>query len=137
LFAFVLVCGGVLLIPKREKEAGKFNLPYVNGQYLFPLMVVGAFGLVHYFDSAYTQKLFQETTANSVSTILFWLICFALSGLTYLKKYSLIPLLGLATCLYLLTGMTALNWAWFGGWLGLGLVIYLGYGRQNSKLNVG
>ncbi|MFX7006119.1 amino acid permease, partial [Acinetobacter baumannii] len=24
LFAFVLVCGGVLLIPKREKESGKF-----------------------------------------------------------------------------------------------------------------
>jgi basic amino acid/polyamine antiporter, APA family len=135
LFAFVLVCGGVLLIPKREKEAGKFNLPYVNGQYFFPLLIMGSFGLVHYFDSTYTQRLFQETTANSVSTILFWLICFALSVLTYLKKYSLIPLLGLTTCMYLLTGMTALNWAWFGGWLGLGLVIYLGYGRQNSKLN--
>src|SRR5215213_6114046 len=32
LFAFVLVCGGVLLIPAKEKQAGKFHLPYINGK---------------------------------------------------------------------------------------------------------
>jgi hypothetical protein len=30
--------------------------------------------------------------------------------------------------------MTAMNWAWFGGWLLLGLVIYLLYGYKKSKL---
>ncbi len=35
LFAFVLVCGGVLLLPKKEKSpTKKFNLPYINGQWI-------------------------------------------------------------------------------------------------------
>jgi basic amino acid/polyamine antiporter, APA family len=135
LFAFVLVCGGVLLIPARPKEEGKFHLPFVNGQYLFALMVVAAFAIVNYFDNHYIANLFKTATANSISTIIFWLVCFALSVITYVKKYSLIPLLGLTTCMYLLTGMTAMNWAWFGGWLGLGLVIYFAYGKKHSKLN--
>ncbi|MBX9733560.1 MAG: amino acid permease [Chitinophagaceae bacterium] len=134
LFAFVLVCGGVLLIPKREKEAGKFNLPYINGQYLFPLLVIIAFVAVNYFNKNYIPKLFAESSANSISTIIFWVLCLGLAILSYTKKYSLIPLLGLTTCMYLLTGMTALNWAWFGGWLTLGLVIYFGYGKKHSKL---
>src|SRR5215831_4298902 len=33
LFAFVLVCGGVLLIPRKEKVEGKFNMPYINGKF--------------------------------------------------------------------------------------------------------
>ena len=36
LFAFVLVCGGVLLIPKKEKVPGKFNIPYINAKFIFP-----------------------------------------------------------------------------------------------------
>src|SRR4029078_2685814 len=35
LFAFVLVCGGILLIPKKEKVAGRFNMPYINGQFIY------------------------------------------------------------------------------------------------------
>jgi len=134
LFAFVLVCGGVLLIPSRPKEEGKFHLPFVNGQYLFPIIVVAAFAIVNYFDNHYITNLFNTASANSISTIIFWILCFVLSVVSYLKKYSLIPLLGLTTCMYLLTGMTAMNWAWFGGWLGLGLVIYFAYGKTNSKL---
>ena len=136
LFAFVLVCGGVLLIPKREKESGKFNIPYINGQYLFPLLIIIAFTAVNIFNDGYLTKLFSASSANSISTIIFWILSFGIAILSYFKKYSLIPLLGLTTCMYLLTGMTALNWAWFGGWLALGLVIYFGYGKKHSKLAI-
>ena len=47
----------------------------------------------------------------------------------------LIPLLGVSSCCYLLTGMTASNWAWFTSWLVVGLMIYFSYGRLYSKLN--
>ncbi len=40
LFAFVLVCGGVLLIPRREKEAGKFHIPFINGKIVYPLIII-------------------------------------------------------------------------------------------------
>jgi hypothetical protein len=76
-------------------------------------------------------------TANltfNISSLIFWLSCIILSTVTLFKNWSLIPLLGLVTCLYLLTGMTAMNWAWFGGWLVLGLVVYFMYGYKKSKL---
>ncbi|MFT2612710.1 hypothetical protein, partial [Escherichia coli] len=77
---------------------------------------------VNIFNDGYLTKLFSASSVNSISTIIFWVLSFGIAILSYLKKYSLIPLLGLTTCMYLLTGMTALNWAWFGGWLALGLV---------------
>jgi hypothetical protein len=43
-------------------------------------------------------------------------------------------LLGLSTCLYLLTGMTGRNWAWFSSWLVLGVIIYFLYGYKKSRL---
>ena len=48
------------------------------------------------------------------------------------QKYSLIPLLGLTTCLYLLTGMTSANWAWFLGWL-LIIIFYFLYGYRKKQ----
>ncbi len=166
LFAFVLVCGGVLLIPKREKEAGKFHIPFINGQFIFPAIIIASFALIVYFNHNYIADLLnlQLTDAEAkaavagidvnkpdviktnldaaligkqtlnISTIIFWFVSVVICVLAFVKKYSLIPLLGLITCLYLLTGMTARNWAWFAGWLVIGLIIYLLYGYKKSKL---
>lgn len=167
LFAFVLVCGGVLLIPKREKQVGKFHIPFINSQLIFPVIIVGALIALGVWVNGYYEHLFQfsltatesdnviksivKPTAEvvtkalhdaelakltlNVSTIIFWIVALLLSVLAFVKKYSLIPLLGLITCLYLLTGMTALNWAWFASWLLIGLVIYFFYSRKHSTLN--
>ena len=37
LFAFVLVCGGVLYLPKMLKVPGKFKIPYLNGKWIIPV----------------------------------------------------------------------------------------------------
>jgi basic amino acid/polyamine antiporter, APA family len=166
LFAFVLVCGGVLLIPRKEKEAGKFHIPYINGQFIFPALVILSLSLLYSFNHHYFEELFTftlteaeakaavagldpakpdviQTNINNAlvaketlnfSTIIFWITCFVISVFAFIKKYSLIPLLGLGTCLYLLTGMTSKNWAWFASWLALGLVVYFLYGYKKSKL---
>ena len=151
LFAFVLVCGGVLLIPRKEKQAGRFHIPYINGQFFYPIIIAGAIVLFAtlskgYFADAFnfdftgdtdymSGKLsFMDMATPKISIIIFWLVCIALSFLTSIKKYSLIPLMGVTTCLYLLTGMTKSNWAWFLSWLILGLVIYFIYGYNKSKL---
>lgn len=153
LFAFVLVCGGVLLIPRKEKIEGRFHLPYINGQYIFPLVVICAMIIAHSLSNSYFTNLFNfDFSANedllagktsfiqlatpNISLIIFWVVAIMLSVLAFIKKYSLIPLMGLITCLYLLTGMTALNWAWFMGWLALGLLVYFLYGYKKSKLAV-
>ena len=206
LFAFVLVCGGVLLLPRKEKVAGKFNLPYVNGKIIFPLIVVGtmvAFGLSskNYFgnkinftkenqvdeltkliptekvdsilvnntaqqyiqDKNKTNDAFKgladslqvrtsaadqlgytiayikgnnptQSKTEKISLVIFFLTLIGLAIATFIKKYSLIPLLGVSSCLYLLTSMTLNNWLWFGAWLALGLVVYFLYGYRKSKL---
>lgn len=139
LFAFVLVCGGVLLLPPKQKQIGSFHLPFISGKYFFPAIVMIASVLLLRFVPSYFRGLFifdgdtSQLTFN-VSSIIFWLTCISLSIGAFLKNWSLIPLLGLVTCLYLLTGMTAMNWAWFGGWLILGLMIYLLYGFRKSNL---
>jgi basic amino acid/polyamine antiporter, APA family len=154
LFAFVLVCGGVLLIPRKEKQPGKFNLPYINGQILFPLIVLITIASLAIFSKGYFTDLFNFDFSNNadyvagkisfmdaatpaISLIIFWLVLLILSGMAYVKQYSLIPLMGLATCLYLLTGMTKSNWIWFFGWMLIGLIIYFVYGYKKSKLAMG
>ncbi len=151
LFAFVLVCGGVLLIPPRQKEPGRFHIPYVNGQFIFPLIVLAAvitaqllsknyFAGLFNFDFSnnedyVNQKIsFMDAATPNISLIIFWLSAIILSILAFIKKFSLIPLMGLITCLYLLTGMTKSNWAWFLSWLVLGVIFYFLYGYKKSKL---
>jgi amino acid transporter len=151
LFAFVLVCGGVLLIPRKEKVAGRFNMPYFNAQFIFPLLILasiivlsvwapGYFAGIFNFDFSgdadfvANKVSFMDLATPKISLIIFWLSAIVLALLAFVKKYSLIPLMGVTTCLYLLTGMTKSNWAWFLGWLGLGLIIYILYGYRKSKL---
>ena len=153
LFAFVLVCGGVLLIPRKEKVGDRFNLPYINGQFLFPMIVfisiITAYFLSkNYFsdllnfdftkDADYMagKKTFMDVAIINISLIVFWVFAIILAVLAYVKKYSLIPLMGVFTCMYLLTGMTKTNWVWFLSWLGLGLLVYLLYGRKHSKIGL-
>jgi hypothetical protein len=72
----------------------------------------------------------SEPTRQSVYSVaffLFWIICIVLSVFTFIKNYSLIPLMGVSTCLYLLTGMSKSNWLWFFAWLALGLIFYFLY----------
>lgn len=152
LFAFVLVCGGVLLLPRREKVAGRFHLPFINSKFIFPISLTLVIVMVHILFPNYFSNLFSladvdnsqasittweriKVLTPSVSLIIFWLIMILLAVLAFVKQFSLIPLMGLITCIYLLTGMTAANWIWFLAWLVLGLIVYFAYGFRNSKLS--
>ena len=48
----------------------------------------------------------------------------------------LVPLLGVASCIYLMTGLPQITWIRFGVWLLVGIVFYLSYGLKHSKLRV-
>jgi amino acid transporter len=145
LFAFVLVCGGVLLLPRKEKIAGRFHLPYLSSSIFFPI-ILGIFIMLiisgilpmkaihHYFYSLGNLSGDTASVTFNVSTITFWITTFIIILLSIFKKWSVIPVMGLLTCLYLLTGMTLLNWEWFGGWLLIGLFVYFIYGYRKSKL---
>jgi APA family basic amino acid/polyamine antiporter len=77
LFAFVLVCVGIIILRKREpNRARAFRTPWVP----------------------------------------------------------FIPLLGIGSCLYLMTGLPWVTWVRFVVWLAVGIVLYLGYGYKKSRL---
>ncbi|MBL7826423.1 MAG: amino acid permease [Saprospiraceae bacterium] len=65
---------------------------------------------------------------------LFVLTCLALAFLTVKHNLSLIPILGLVSCFYMMAQIPAKSWAGFFIWLVAGLAIYFGYGFKNSKL---
>jgi amino acid transporter len=140
LFAFVLVCGGVLLLPKAEKVEGvkqRFRLPHINGKWIVPAIVVAAFALLLNDNSTYTEELFQFNSTNLSAKLPMWiflLLCLIMATMSFLRNLSLIPVLGVLSCCYLLTGMAPSNWLWFGVWLLIGLVVYLLYGFRKSKL---
>lgn len=65
---------------------------------------------------------------------IFIIISFGLAVWAFRANLSLIPLLGLISCLYMMAELGVSNWIGFGIWLLIGLVIYFGYSRKNSKL---
>ena len=134
LFAFVLVSGGVLLLPRIERQKGKFSIPYINAQYIFPLIYVLTFYL---FQERTFQAVAQFGTEGyqEVLFIIFMVLAAILAVLSFVKKYSLVPVLGVACCMYLMVEIPAKSWLVFFGWMALGLSIYLLYGKNNSRLN--
>ena len=134
LFAFVLVSGGVLYLPRIQKEKGKFSIPYISAQYIYPLIYL--FGAYLFYDR--TVAAFENLGNEGYQEVLF-IIFMILAGIlavfSFLRKYSLVPVLGVVCCLYLMVEIPANSWIVFFGWMGLGLMIYLLYGNKNSKLN--
>lgn len=139
IFAFVLVCGGVLLLPAKDKLPGRFHLPYINAKIIFPVLFLGGLAFFYFWQPEFFHNLLNWHDPKDgefhISMFFFLLINLVLVVLAFVKKLSLIPLMGLSSCLYLLTGMTHNNWFWFLVWFAIGLVIYFAYGYRNSKLN--
>lgn len=140
LFAFVLVCGGVLVLdldPENQKKS-KFKIPYLNAG-----IWVGATWLVALYLSlpdgqswlSWLQGYVEgDSKADHVIMSGFFLIWLVLSIFSFTHKLSLIPVLGLLVNLYLMTQMGATNWERFFYWCLAGIVIYFGYSYRKSKL---
>jgi amino acid transporter len=135
LFAFVLVSGGVLLLPHIEKKEGQFRLPNWSGRYWIPAFFI-VFLLLNL---ERINTAFQSLTAGSVDGILllvYFLISLLITIITAIKKLAFIPVMGILSCLYLLVEIPLNSWKWFFVWMIIGLLIYFSYGRRNSKLKL-
>ena len=132
LFAFVLVCAGVLVLQQRaEKPVSTFKVPYVNGKYIIPLMFLTAVAIVAYTVPAYFSNIFSK---EGFPMLFFWLVAAVVSVFSFKNSFSLIPVLGLISCFYLMAQESHTNWLRFLIWLGVGLIVYFTYGFRKSKL---
>ena len=66
--------------------------------------------------------------------MLFFIVASITTVMAVIKKWTLIPVLGLITNLYLMSQVGITNWIGFSIWLLIGLAIYLLYGIKHSKL---
>lgn len=209
LFAFVLVCAGVLVLQERTDIQRKFKIPYVNSKYIIPPVFLTALVLgftmfkaestafitnqpqlyspLSFVTSlnagelqavqeqikqdeqkanlieknvdteAYLNRLneaqykdFVDRAAvdqekkyeygwslfkHKIPMWIFFLMCCAITYYCIKKNLSLIPVLGLMCCLYMMCELGISNWIGFGIWLIVGLVVYFCYGYKHSKLN--
>ncbi len=146
LFAFVVVCAGVLFKDKEFKESGTRYVPYINSQFLLPIILILVFaGIKIFINPNLFTDLVTITPAegesmlgafsHKIPIIFFFIVAAILVFFSLTKKLSLIPILGLLSCLYLMTELGVTNWIRFGLWLLVGLVIYALYGYRNSHLN--
>ncbi|RZK57837.1 MAG: amino acid permease [Pedobacter sp.] len=71
---------------------------------------------------------------HKVPMWIFLLICITVSYYCVTKNLSLIPVLGLLSCLYMMCELGISNWIGFGIWLVVGLIVYFAYGYKHSKL---
>jgi APA family basic amino acid/polyamine antiporter len=133
LFAFLIVNAGVIRMEshKQENYSG-FRVPYINGRILMPLLCITSLFFFIVYDKGESFNVFSVT---NLPVIAFWILFVVLAVLTFLKRFSLIPVLGMLTNFYLMTQLNYTNWLAFLVWLALGMVVYMLYGKNNSKLN--
>ena len=143
LFAFTLVCGGILY---KDKEFGREDrfVPYINSRFLAPLLLLAVLGLMYYNNpnflgdfmtiSPAEGETWFDAFSHKIPYIVFAVFFLIMVVLAVVKQFSLIPFLGVMSCTYLMTELGIINWMRFGIWLVVGLVIYFLYGYKNSKL---
>ena len=147
LFAFILVCGGVLILQNSDQRVERgFKTPYINSKYIAPALFVVIWAALYYKYPDAVKSRFSWTDPTNPAIhwwhvikhnipLYIYLICAA--GLLiqcFRKSLSLIPVLGVLTCGYLMSELGWTNWERFLYWLVAGLILYFFYGYRHSRL---
>jgi basic amino acid/polyamine antiporter, APA family len=145
LFAFLVVCAGVLF---KDKEFGRENrfVPYVNSAYFVPLIFAAIMVLLFIFKGDSMVNLLTDFTPGApgetkfdaflykLPYFAFIIFAFVMTYLSVAKNLSLIPVLGVLSCAYLMSELHVSNWSRFGAWLLFGMAIYFGYSYVHSHI---
>lgn len=136
LFAFSLVCGGVVVIQKQKKKkenffpASRFSIPYISSRYV--LMVLWIIALAIFF--VFTEKPEIAPLLLYPPNMFFLITVLIVTLFSVILKWSAIPVIGLIINLYLMSRLDASTWQRFFIWLAVGLLVYFIYGFRRSKL---
>jgi amino acid transporter len=144
LFAFALVCGGILVIDPHGTSEARFKVPYLNGRFLVPLVVLVGGNLLFTYNAEQVAEFGRavrgdggyEGFRHTIPMLVFLGFCVYLSITSFRNRLSLLPVLGLLTNLYLMTQLGVNNWLLFFAWLVMGLGVYFGYSYKHSKLSL-
>jgi basic amino acid/polyamine antiporter, APA family len=149
LFAFVLVCGGVLILQQTNRDAERrFRVPYINSKYILPALFILVWLWFIFFNNEALANFFSlsdpadpsiggwDVFKHKIPLLIFMAVSLIITIYCFTRELSLIPVLGLLTCGYLMTELGWTNWARFLIWLAAGLALYFVYGARHSKLAI-
>lgn len=138
LFAFIVVCAGVLKMDNNNKVKGSFRVPYINSRYTLPAIWILILSIIFQLNPViipdFISSLFsRDNIAEKIPVFSFLILSIFLTIQSSRNNYSLIPVLGILTNSFLMTELGISNWIFFIVWLLIGLVVYFTYGIRHSK----
>jgi amino acid transporter len=151
LFAFTIVCAGVL-VKDKEFAGQKRFVPYINSMFIAPVIFIVALVALFYFNGEAVTRIFTDLTPSAddikdgvetagavfvhrIPYFVFSVFSVLMVVLCFVKRLSLIPVLGVMCCTYLMTELGWKNWFRFGIWMIFGFLVYFLYSFKHSKLN--
>ena len=147
LFAFILVSGGIIImnpIGKQEHDGKGFRVPYADSR-KYLLLIWAAILFVVWKSGFESSEFASDISAGSgvfiiirhhFPFLIFCLVSLVITFQAVAKHWSLIPVLGLLTNLYLMSELGVTNWFRFGIWLVVGLMLYFTYGAKHSRMKI-
>jgi len=140
LFAFVLVCLGVMLLRHTEPHRQRpFKTPWIP---LLPVWLL----ILWYLPREILHEGWGQVAEHVVVLLLAVVgTLFSVIGLWAKLTGRIVPeivktefaLAGIGSCVWLMAGLPALTWWRFAGWLAIGLTIYTLYGHRHSRMGDG
>jgi len=118
---------------------------HVHPRFKTPHVTTILTGLIIALFAAFTNIEEMVDLTNIGTLFAFTLVCFGVIILRVKEPHRarpfkvplnpIIPLLGVASCIFLMTGLPGITWIRFIVWLIIGLVVYFSYGIRHSLLH--
>lgn len=137
LFAFAMVCGGVLVMDQNGDTAkARYKVPYINSLYAFPITLVVLGGLVLLKPDVFYTFVEPDETGywDKIPFFIFLVVFAGTAAWAIFKRWSFIPTMGLLLNLFMMSQLGWTNWVRFVVWIAVGFAIYFGYSYAHSKL---
>lgn len=149
LFAFILVAGGVIIMEENEDPTTVkrgFRITYINSRIwlipiwasvliiLFSTGVLNIKSFISWIGNLLNASIDWPAFKSMIHYYVFLIIALWVTIRAVIRQWSLIPVMGVLTNMYLISELGTTNWLRFIIWLAIGLGLYFTYGSRNSKL---
>ena len=131
LFAFILVCIGIMILKIKDPDRHRpFKVP---SGFLMNVFASAVLCIVTGYAAYHLAILYPQLPWGFLNLFAVLVLVCAISFI-WIYETS-VPMLGVASCLMLTSGLTPTTWKRFFVWLAIGLIFYFIYGIKKSRLN--
>ncbi|MCS6790114.1 MAG: amino acid permease [Bacteroidia bacterium] len=137
LMAFAVVSAGIAYLHYRPPTgySPRFRVPKIPGRWPYLIMVLMGTLWAYQLHAQHFSALWDFSQGGDIWKYRILLAVVIITGYFVMRyNLSLLPILGMLSAFYLILELGAANWIRLGVWLGVGALLYWGYGYRNSIL---